>query len=132
MSESSTPRPIVLHWFLPTTGDGRSVLDFFPDPAKRGLASGARPAHIGYLRQIAQAADRLGFEGVLTPTGSQCEDAWIVCAALAMETERLKFLVAFRPGFVLPTLAAQMTATLQRVSRGRALINIVTGGDPIE
>ncbi len=129
----SPDRSIEVHWFLPTTGDGRSVLDFFPDPGKRGGASsGARPADIGYLRQIAQAADRLGFEGVLTPTGSQCEDAWIICAALAMETERLKFLVAFRPGFVLPTLAAQMTATLQRVSRGRALINIVTGGDPIE
>jgi alkanesulfonate monooxygenase len=69
---------------------------------------------------------------VLTPTGSQCEDAWIVCAALAHATEHLKFLVAFRPGFVLPTLAAQMAATLQRVTRGRTLINIVTGGDPVE
>ena len=124
---------IELHWFLPTTGDGRSVVDFFPDPGKRdGVSSGARVADIGYLRQIAQAADRLGFTGVLTPTGSQCEDAWIVCAALAGVTERLKFLVAFRPGFVLPTLAAQMTATLQRISGGRALINIVIGGDPIE
>jgi alkanesulfonate monooxygenase len=125
-------RPLELHWFLPTTGDGRSVMDFFPDPAKRGAAPGARPADIGYLRQVAQAADRLGFTGVLTPTGSQCEDAWIVCAALAGVTERLKFLVAFRPGFLLPTLAAQMTATLQRISNGRALINIVSGGDPIE
>ncbi len=121
-----------LHWFLPTTGDGRSVLDFFPDPGKRGAPSSARAPDIGYLRQIAQAADRLGFAGVLTPTGSQCEDAWIICAALAEATERLKFLVAFRPGFLLPTLAAQMTATLQRISNGRALINIVSGGDPIE
>ena len=125
--------PIELHWFLPTTGDGRSVIDFFPDPGEaRRRISARASADIGYLRQIAQAADRLGFAGVLTPTGSQCEDAWIVCAALAAATERLKFLVAFRPGFVLPTLAAQMTATLQRISNGRALINIVSGGDPIE
>lgn len=121
-----------IHWFLPTTGDARSVADFFPDPAKRKSGSGSRPAHIGYLTQIAQAADRLGFAGVLTPTGVQCEDAWLISAALAMETERLKYIVAFRPGFVLPTLAAQMAATLQRVSDGRALVNIVIGGDPVE
>ncbi|MEX2247298.1 MAG: LLM class flavin-dependent oxidoreductase [Dehalococcoidia bacterium] len=125
-------RPLEMHWFLPTTGDGRSVIDFFPDPSRRGTGSGARRADIDYLRQIAQAADRLGFAGVLTPTGSQCEDAWLVSAALAGATERLKFIVAFRPGFVLPTLAAQMAATLQRISRGRTLINIVAGGDAAE
>ncbi len=128
---STEGRPIELHWFLPTTGDGHSVVDFFPDPNGR-MPSTARNADIGYLAQIAHAADRLGFEGVLTPTGSQCEDAWLVCSALAMETERLKFLVAFRPGFVLPVLAAQQAATLQRISRGRTLINIVTGGDSAE
>jgi alkanesulfonate monooxygenase len=128
---SEMPRELSIHWFLPTTGDGRSVLDFFPDPSRRSMSQG-RAADITYLRQIAQAADRLGFEGILTPTGAQCEDAWLVCAALAGYTQRLKFLVAFRPGFVLPTLAAQMTGTLQRISRGRTLVNIVTGGDPIE
>jgi alkanesulfonate monooxygenase len=124
-------RPLDIHWFLPTTGDGRSVLDFFPDPARKA-ASRARAADLSYLKQVAQAADRLGFAGVLTPTGSQCEDAWLVSAALAEATERLKFIVAFRPGFVLPTLAAQMTDTLQRISGGRTLINIVIGGDPVE
>jgi alkanesulfonate monooxygenase len=130
MSDTAA-RPIEVHWFLPSTGDGRSIVDFFPDPDGRLPASGRSP-DIGYLRQIAQAADRMGFEGVLTPTGSQCEDAWLISSALAMETERLKYIVAFRPGFVLPTLAAQMTATLQRLSRGRALINIVIGGDAAE
>lgn len=125
-------RPIEMHWFLPTTGDGRSVLDFFPDPGKKAVSSGQRVADPGYLRAVAEAADRLGFVGVLTPTGSQCEDAWLISSALSAYTERLKFIVAFRPGFVLPTLAAQMASTLQRVSGGRTIINIVTGGDPIE
>jgi len=125
-------RPLDIHWFLPTTGDARSVADFFPDPARRKAGNGSRPAQIGYLTQIAQAADRLGFAGVLTPTGVQCEDAWLISAALAMETERLRYIVAFRPGFVLPTLAAQMAATLQRISNGRTLVNIVIGGDPVE
>lgn len=131
MSNHDGARPIEVHWFLPTTGDGRSVVDFFPDPNGK-LPFSARSANISYLRQIAQAADRLGFEGVLTPTGSGCEDAWLISAALAGDTEHLKFIVAFRPGFMLPTLAAQQTATLQRITGGRALINIVAGGDAAE
>jgi len=51
---------------------------------------------------------------------------------LLAETEKLKFLVAFRPGLVPPTLAAQQTATLQRFSEGRVLLNVVSGGDDTE
>ncbi len=68
----------------------------------------------------------------MTPTGTWCEDAWLTAAALLAETERLKFLVAFRPGLVPPTLAAQQTATLQRFSEGRVLLNVVSGGDDSE
>ena len=73
-----------------------------------------------------------GFEGVLTPTGTWCEDAWIVTSALLRETTRLKFLVAFRPGVTSPTLSAQMAAAFQRISAGRLLLNVVTGGEPTE
>jgi alkanesulfonate monooxygenase len=128
---ANEPRPIDVLWFLPTWGDGRSVVDYFPDPANPTAARGRR-ADTGYLRQIAQAADRMGFVGALTPTSSNCEDAWLICTALAGYTERLKFLVAFRPGFLLPTLAAQMAATMQRITDNRVLINIVTGGDADE
>jgi alkanesulfonate monooxygenase len=69
---------------------------------------------------------------VLTPTGTWCEDAWLVTAALIRETERLKYLVAFRPGLTAPTLAAQMASTYQRISRGRLLLNVVTGGEAAE
>ncbi len=41
-------------------------------------------------------------------------------------------LVAVRPGLQPPTLAARMAATLDRLSEGRLLINVVTGGDPVE
>jgi len=114
-----------LHWFLPTTVDSRTVIPFGPD------GHGRAPT-IDYLAQIARAADQLGFEGVLTPTGTWCEDAWLVTAALIRETQRLKFLVAFRPGALSPTLAAQKAATYQRISGGRLLLNIVTGGDSSE
>jgi alkanesulfonate monooxygenase len=117
------------HWFLPTSGDGRNLVGGGHGAARRGVQ---RPPDIEYLTQIARSAEQLGFEGVLTPTGTQCEDAWLTTAALTRETERLKFLVAFRPGSLSPTLAAQMAATYQRLSRGRLLLNIVTGGEPAE
>lgn len=51
---------------------------------------------------------------------------------VSQHTERLKFLVAFRPGFVSPTLAAQMASTFQRQTGGRLLLNVVTGGESHE
>src|SRR5918994_430526 len=85
-----------------------------------------------YLAQVARAADSLGFVGILTPCGTACEDAWLATAALIGETSRIKFLVAFRPGLLSPTLAAQMASTYQRMSGGRLLLNIVTGADTRE
>jgi alkanesulfonate monooxygenase len=122
---------IRLHWFLPTHGDGRGVVDrHWQSPV--GSADVQRQPDIDYLAQVAQAAEGLGFTGMLTPTGTWCQDAWITTAALLGRTRRLKFLVAFRPGSLTPTLAAQMAVTYQRVSGGRLLLNIVTGGDPVE
>ncbi|HEY8547132.1 MAG TPA: LLM class flavin-dependent oxidoreductase [Acidimicrobiales bacterium] len=116
---------ISLHWFLPTAGDSRDVVGFGP-------VGGRRPASLDYLAQVARAAEAVGFDAVLTPTGTHCEDAWITTAALIPETERLRFLVAFRPGLVSPTLAAQQATTFQRLSGGRVLLNIVTGGSSAE
>jgi alkanesulfonate monooxygenase len=116
------PETISALWFLPTFGDGRYL----------GSPEYARAGDFPYLKQIALAADSLGFEGVLIPTGRSCEDSWLIAAALAPLTERLKFLVAVRPGVLSPTQAARMTATLDRLSNGRALINVVSGGDPQE
>ncbi|MCM3921280.1 LLM class flavin-dependent oxidoreductase [Frankia sp. AiPs1] len=122
------------HWFLPTSGDSRN-LDAAAVSAKESphlQPAAQRPPSIGYLAQIAAAAEQLGYEAVLTPTGTWCEDAWLTTAALLRETTRLRFLVAFRPGFLSPTLAAQMAATYQRISGGRLLLNVVSGGDADE
>ncbi len=109
-------------WFLPTHGDGHFL----------GTSQGARPVTLPYLKQVAQAADSLGYYGVLIPTGRSCEDSWVVASALAPLTERLRYLVAIRPGIISPTVSARMAATLDRLSGGRLLINVVTGGDPDE
>jgi alkanesulfonate monooxygenase len=120
-----------VHWFLPTYGDGRQLVGG-GHGVPVGSAGGVRPATLGYLTQVARAAEQLGFEAALTPTGMWCEDAWLTTAMLSQATERLKFLVAFRPGMLTPTLAAQMAATYQRHSGGRLLLNVVTGGEPTE
>jgi alkanesulfonate monooxygenase len=120
----SVPQPSHANvlWFLPTHGDGRHL----------GTAIGGRSVDLNYLRQVAQAADDLGYFGVLLPTGRSCEDSWVVASAVAPMTERLRYLVAVRPGLQSPTVAARMAATLDRISNGRLLINVVTGGDPVE
>ena len=118
-----------VHWFLPTAGDSHGI-------TSGGQAAATvvteRPPDLGYLALVARAAERLGFTGVLTPTGTFCEDAWLTTAALIAETTTLRFLVAFRPGLVSPTLAAQMASTYQRLSGGRLLLNVVTGGESTE
>ncbi|MEU2336814.1 LLM class flavin-dependent oxidoreductase [Streptomyces sp. NPDC006654] len=122
---------LTFHWFLPTNGDSRHVVG--GGHGTPATASGRdRPPTVAYLSQIAQAAEDLGFVGALTPTGAWCEDAWLTTAMVSRHTERLKFLVAFRPGFVSPTLAAQMAATFQRGTGGRLLLNVVTGGESHE
>jgi alkanesulfonate monooxygenase len=109
-------------WFIPTHGDGRYL----------ATSTGGRAIQFPYLRQLAQAVDHLGFSGALLPTGRSCEDAWIVASSLLSVTERMKFLVAVRPGLISPSLSARMAATFDRLSGGRLLINVVTGGDPVE
>jgi alkanesulfonate monooxygenase len=109
-------------WFIPTHGDSRYL----------GTTKGARVASHDYFKQIAIAADSLGYEGVLIPTGRSCEDSWIVASSLIDATRRLKFLVALRPGLVAPAQSARMAATLDRLSGGRLLVNLVTGGDAEE
>ena len=109
-------------WFIPTHGDSRYL----------GTSLGARTTSFEYFKQIAIAADSLGYEGVLLPTGRSCEDSWVVAASLIDATKQLKFLVALRPGLVQPSQSARMAATFDRMSGGRLLVNLVTGGDASE
>jgi alkanesulfonate monooxygenase len=115
-------RALDLFWFIPVSGDGSYL----------GSDVGHRPADFHYLKQVAQAADRLGYGGVLIPVGSHCEDPWITAAALAPHTDRLRFLAALRPGLGTSTQFARQAAALDRISDGRFLINLVAGGDAKE
>ena len=108
-------------WYLPTQGDERYL----------GTAIGRRQANYPYMQQIAQAVDKLGYGGMLIGTG-QKQDTWIVAASLIPVTQRLRFLVAFRPAIMSPSLAVRMAATFDQLSHGRIILNVVTGGDTQE
>ncbi len=114
--------PLDMLWFLPTGGDGHYL----------GSAEGSRTVDNRYLRQIAQATDQLGYHGVLLPTGRGCEDALVTAASLLPLTERLRFLVALRPGLTLPGEAARQYSALDRIGGGRTMVNLVCGGNPAD
>jgi alkanesulfonate monooxygenase len=107
--------PPEIFWFIPGAGDGRY------------LGAATRPNGFAYLASVAQAADTLGFDGVLLPTGGLSEDTIVIGSALLALTRRLRFLVAVRPGLISPILAARINASLDRISNGRANLNVVSG-----
>ncbi|WP_439604177.1 FMNH2-dependent alkanesulfonate monooxygenase, partial [Shinella sp.] len=119
---STTDQPLDFLWFIPSSGDG----------AYLGSDDLSRPPDPGYFREIAVAADRLGYSGVLIPVGAACEESFVLAADLAARTEKLKFLVAIRPGTATPAYYARLASTLDRVSNGRLLLNIVVGGSAEE
>lgn len=96
-----------------------------PDGPYPWQPEGSRPVDYGYYRQLAQAYDHLGYTGALFATGAH--DVWVLAGALLPYTERMRFLVAIHPGLIAPTLLAKMAATFQEFSKGRLLVNIVSG-----
>lgn len=84
---------------------------------------------LGYIKTFAQAAEAGGFDRLLVGYFSDAPDGFLVAASAASHTERVGFLVAHRPGFIAPTLAARKFATLDQITNGRAAIHVISGGD---
>ncbi|WP_322044191.1 FMNH2-dependent alkanesulfonate monooxygenase [Paraburkholderia sp. J67] len=111
-----------IFWFLPTSGDTRYL----------GKSDSGRAPTNAYMRQIAVAAEELGYDGLLIPTGSSCLDPWVTAASLAPVTRRIKLLVALRTSLGNVTASARQAATLDEALGGRLLLNVVPGGDAAE
>jgi len=88
----------------------------------------SRALDVDYVRAALVAQEDGGFDRVLIPFGSTSPESQIVAAYGAALTKRLGFLVAHRPGFTQPTLAARQLATLDTLSGGRVAVHIITGG----
>src|SRR5262249_36956669 len=80
-----------------------------------------------YLRSFAQAADAAGFDLALVGYTASSAEGFLVAQHAAQHTERLGFLIAHRPGFVAPTLAARKIATFDHLTNGRIALHVISG-----
>jgi len=85
-----------------------------------------------HIEAAARAQEAGGFDRVLIPFGSSSPESQIVAAHAAAVTKKLGFLIAHRPGFTQPTVAARQLATLDQLSEGRVAVHIISGGDDQE
>lgn len=104
------------------SGDGYQVVREVPE---------RMPTH-EYLARVTQAAEEAGFSNILVPTGTHCMDPWATSSALAPLTNHIKFLIAFRPGLMSPTLVAQQVNTLDYLTGGRVSLNVVSGANQVD
>lgn len=85
-----------------------------------------------YVRDFARAHETAGFDRILVPHHSTGSSATLTIAFAAAATERIHFMLAHRPGFTAPTLAARQIATLDQFSRGRLAVHFISGGSDSE
>jgi alkanesulfonate monooxygenase len=109
-------------WFLPTSGDTTCYGD---------SASFVAPSAELFDRVIL-AAEAAGFEYFLVPVATTCWEAWISSAMAVARTQRIKALVAARPGYISPVQLAKMAATFDQLSGGRLAINLIAGQSEAE
>jgi alkanesulfonate monooxygenase len=86
------------------------------------------PFDAATVAETARIHERAGFDRVLIGYFSDAPDGFLVGAHAAHVTERLGFLLAHRPGFVAPPVAARKLATLDQLSGGRLAVHIISGG----
>jgi alkanesulfonate monooxygenase len=94
------------------------------------------PAHryrsdIRRLAEVAATIDRLPFSGALLAIGVPgTYDPWTVAASVASITSRMRWLIAVYPGIITPTQLALMSLSLDHLSGGRLMLNVV-GSNPV-
>ena len=85
-----------------------------------------------YVKTLAQAHEYAGFDRILVPQSSTSPDTLLTVAYAAAATSKVKFLLAHRPGFVAPTLAARQLATLDHYTGGRLAVHYISGGSDVD
>lgn len=85
-----------------------------------------------FMQELVQRFDTCGYDRVLVPQSTFWPDSMPIATWVTSVTKQLAVMVAHRPGFVAPTMAARMFATLDHVSGGRAGIHVITGGNDDE
>ena len=110
------------------TGAALSVIGGGADPGS-SIPTGM---DLDYIVEFSQAHEQAGFDMTLIGYASITADPLLVAAHAAAHTKTLGYLVAHRPGFVAPTLAARKFATLDHITGGRIAMHVITGGSATE
>ncbi|HEY3870710.1 MAG TPA: LLM class flavin-dependent oxidoreductase [Actinocrinis sp.] len=106
-------------WYIPNT----------VEPGHRGDDTTSGWGSVEYSTDLARTAEDHGWGGALLGTGWGRPDTFTLATTLAARTETFKPLIAIRPGYWQPAHFASAAATLDQLSRGRVLVNIVSGLD---
>lgn len=80
-----------------------------------------------YLTEFTRAHEESGFDSVLVGYYAASAEGFNVALYAAMQTKKISFLIAHRPGFVAPTLAARKIATFDQLTDGRLHIHVIAG-----
>src|SRR5262245_10918238 len=99
-----------------------------PRVSSEVLAPQGPPFDPGVIAATARIHERADFDRALIGYFSDAPDGFLVGAHAAAATKRLGLLLAHRPGFVAPTLAARKLATLDQLTGGRLAVHIIAGG----
>ena len=131
------------HWMLPQAGEGRCATAAESARYRVGQTrhgSGAATPDLQDWVQFAQTAERAGLESVLISISRHEPDPLVIATALGCSTEKLKFIIAYRSGLILPTTFVQQLNTVSAFLGGRIAFNVVAGssmpeqlayGDPV-
>ena len=110
-------RRLRLGWFIPTSGDTGAF----------GVSEETYAPSLEHFVTVARAAEEAGFEYALVPVQTFCYEAWVTCAMISAQTEKLTMLVAARPGYIQPATMAKMVTTFDQLSKGRIFVNLIAG-----
>ncbi len=112
-----TTTPLSMGWFCPTLGDTSA----FGDPSK------TFPQSLEHFERVTVAAENAGFDYMLVPVSPFCWDAWMVASYMLARTQKIKALVAIKPGYFHPVAHAKMVTALDQLSNGRVYLNLIAG-----
>lgn len=88
-----------------------------------------KPFDRDVITKTARIHEDGGFDTVLVGYFTNAPDGFVISAHAGGVTERLRFLIAHRPGFVAPTVAARKFATLDQLTDGRVSVHLISGGN---
>jgi alkanesulfonate monooxygenase len=120
-------KPLRFHWRLPYAGESSGI----------ARADQLTAANIGLPDPRTQIyfckkAEEAGIDSLLLDFGFAKPDPMLLAARLGLETQKIKFIVAYRSGLFAPTMFVQQVNTLSALINGRLLLNIVAGYSPEE